>query len=468
MDNAKKPSAALIAGIVALVFVLGIAAFFFLKDKEGSIAENGSSNEPLPKEIVVASPDEARNAASEILGRTASGTALSSTEYGQLRKEMQGTGTTKTGGTVANGETIASKVAELKKNGKEYLEDYLRNTYETKQSFDTQKILALPLGDAGAFERFLSTLSQYDPAALGKIGPALLKRTTFGIEFDENSLEGYLAKNYTAGNLDYEKMKGLSIRNELGLLFLMTEIYYSPSKKIIDQKLEGVIAHKVSLIPKNNIVNPRYQNLNRILSFFQVTNGKESINAARTLREAQLQYLQAGNYPLLKTEADKTLFADASRLLEKYKAVASMEDVKKQSVSADLTAARGLLTKMDASADFKKYYLGVAVFNNFIAALEIANGNPDAAVAAIKHNDDYQFVNADGLARPASSMGQDWNYAVAYEAKGDVLLAKGEKDGAKQAYETGKEHMSEYSFARPHYVLPREYVKKLVSKIANL
>lgn len=308
---------------------------------------------------------------------------------------MEGSGATKSGGTVANGQSIASKVAELKKNGKEYLESYLQTAYEAKQPFDTQKILTLPLGDAGAFERFLGTLSQYDPEALGKIGPALLKRTSFGLEFDENSLEGYLAKNYASGKLDYEKMKGLSIRNELGLLFLMTEIYYSPSKQIIDANLEGVIAHKVGLIPKNVIVNPRYQNLNRILSFFQVANGKTSVNASRTLRESQLMYLQAGNYPLLKSESDKALFAEASRLLEKYKNVTSMDEVKAQNVVADITAARGLLTKMDASADFKKYYMGIVVFNHAIGALEIANGNPDAAVSAIKHNEGYQFVNAD-------------------------------------------------------------------------
>lgn len=265
-------------------------------------------------------------------------------------------------------------------------------------------MLSLPLGDTGAFERFLGTLSQYDPAALGKIGPALLKRTTFGLEFDENSLEGYLSKNYASGKLDYAKMKELPIRNELGLLFLMTEIYYSPSRQVIDTNLEGVIAHKVNLIPKNNIVNPRYQNLNRIHSFFQVANGKESITPARTLREAQLQYLQAGNYPLLKKDSDKELFAEGSRLLEKYKTVKSMEDAKKLPVAADLSTARTLLKKMDASEDFKKYYIGVTIFNNFIAALEIVNGNPDAAIASIKHNDDYQFMDADGLSRPASSL----------------------------------------------------------------
>lgn len=92
MDNAKKPSAALIAGIVVLVLAIGMAAFFLLKGKTGgNVAENGSSNEPLPKEIVVESPDEARSAASDILGRAQSGTALSAAEYEQLRKEMQGT-----------------------------------------------------------------------------------------------------------------------------------------------------------------------------------------------------------------------------------------------------------------------------------------------------------------------------------------------------------------------------------------
>lgn len=68
MDNAKKPSAALIAGIVVLILAFGIAAFFLFKDKiGGTVAENGSSNEPLPKEIVVESPDETRNAASDVL-----------------------------------------------------------------------------------------------------------------------------------------------------------------------------------------------------------------------------------------------------------------------------------------------------------------------------------------------------------------------------------------------------------------
>lgn len=399
MDNAKKTSPAVIAGIVVLVLALCAAAYFLLKD--GRLADNGSDNAPLPKEIVVESPEEARNSAKDALGRAQSGSSVSTTEYQQIRSNMTGSVQS---GTLANVQTISSKVAELKKNGKEYLEDYLQTAYESKKPFDTQKILDLPLGDAGAFERFLSTLSQYDPAALGKIGPALLKRTSFGLEFDENSLEGYLSKNYASGNLDYEKMKSLSIRNELGLLFLMTEIYYSSHRDRLDSKLEEVIAHKVALIPKTNIINPRYQNLNRIHSFFQVVGGKESINAARTLREAQLQYLQAGNYPLLRSQSDKDLFAEASRLLEKYKTVTSLEEAKKQNVTADITAARGLLTRMDASADFKKYYLGVAVFNNFIAALEIVNGNPDAAVSAIKHNDDYQFVNADGLTRPASSM----------------------------------------------------------------
>ena len=121
----------------------------------------------------------------------------------------------------------------MKKNGKEYLEDYLQKTYEAKGVFDVKKIQTLPLGDAGAFERFLATVSQFDNPALQKIGPALLSRTSFDLEFDENSLEGYLSKNYPAGNLDYAKMKELPIRNELGLLFLMTEIYYSNSRSVI-------------------------------------------------------------------------------------------------------------------------------------------------------------------------------------------------------------------------------------------
>lgn len=295
-------------------------------------------------------------------------------------------------------------MAQLKKNGKEYLEDYLKSSYDSKQAFDSQKMLTLPLGDAAAFERFLGSLSQFDPAALEKIGPVLLKRTSFGLEFDENSLEGYLSKNYASGKLDHEKMKGLAIRNELGLLFLMTEIYYSPSKSVLDANLEAVIAHKVSLIPKNVIINPRYQNLNRIHSFFQVVNGKASIDAARTLREAQLMYLQAGNYPLLKAESDKQLFAEGSRLLEKYKNVNSLEQAKAQNVSADLTAARALIAKMDASSDFKKYYMGVVPFNHFIAALEIVNGNPDAAPVAIAHNEGYTFTNADGVSIPANAL----------------------------------------------------------------
>lgn len=215
------------------------------------------------------------------------------------------------------------------------------------------------------------------------------------MEFDQNSLEGYLSKNYSIGNMDYEKMKEMPIRNELGLLFLMTEIYYSQHKQVLDDKLEGVIAHKISLIPKNNIINPRYQNLNRIYSFFQVVRGKEQINAARTLRESQLQYLQAGNYPLLKAESDKNLFSEGSRILEKYKDVKSIEQAKTKDYAKDLAEAKALLAKMDASADFKKYYLGIVVFNNFIGALEIVNGNPSAAVERVRHNEGYQFVNAD-------------------------------------------------------------------------
>lgn len=316
----------------------------------------------------------------------------------------------------------------MKRNGKEYLEDYLTKTYEAKAPYNTEKLLTLPLGDGNAMERFLGTLSQFDPSALAKIGPALLQRNSFGMIFDANSLEGYLAKNYVAGNMDYEKMKEMPIRNELGLLFLMTEIYYSPQNKILDDKLEGVIAHKIGLIPKNNITNPRYQNLNRIYSFFQVVRGKEEINATRTLREAQLQYLQAGNFPLLKTDADRNLFSEGSRLLEKYKDVRSVEQVKSKEFVKDLAEAKALIVKMDASADFKKYYLGIVVFNNFIAALEIVNGNPTAAVERIGRNETYQFVNADGVTRPASSMVMDWNYAIAYEALGDQRASQGNED----------------------------------------
>lgn len=363
---------------------------------------------------------------------------------------------------------MQSKIAEMKRNGKEYLEDYLQKTYESKAAFSTDKILSLPLGDANAMERFLGTLSQFDPEALAKIGPALLQRSSFGMEFDENSLEGYISKNYAVGGMDYAKMKEMPIRNELGLLFLMTEIYYSQHKAILDDKLEDVIAHKISLIPKNNIINPRYQNLNRVYSFFQVVRGKEEINAARTLRESQLQYLQAGNYPLLKTEADKNLFSEGSRLLEKYKDVKSLEQVKAKDYAKDLSEAKTLIAKMDASADFKKYYLGIVVFNNFIGALEIVAGNPAAAVERVRHNEGYQFVNADGATRPASSMVLDWNYSVAYEALGDLLASQGNESGAKDAYQSALERMTKYAYTRPHYVLPREQTKKLKQKIENL
>lgn len=192
----------------------------------------------------------------------------------------------------------------------------------------------------------------------------------------------------------------------------------------ISEGLESVIAEKINLIPKNNIVNPRYQNLNRIYSFFQVIRGKESITAARTLREAQLQYLQAGNYPLLRSDSDKKLFAEGSRLLEKYKTVSNLQDVKAKDYKKDLSEARALLVQMDASADFQKYYMGIVVFNNFIAALEIVDGNPDAALKQIQHNEQYQFTNADGMVRPASSMVLDWNYSIAHEAKGDLLASQ--------------------------------------------
>ena len=68
MDTSKKPSAALVAGIVVLILAIGIAAFFLFKDKiGGTVSENGSSDDPLPKEIIVESPDETRNAASDVL-----------------------------------------------------------------------------------------------------------------------------------------------------------------------------------------------------------------------------------------------------------------------------------------------------------------------------------------------------------------------------------------------------------------
>lgn len=90
MDNVKKPSKALVAGIIVLVVAIGVAAFFFFKGGSGgNIAENGSSKDPLPKEIVVESPDEARNAASDVLKISQSGAAVSNTEYEQIRKEME-------------------------------------------------------------------------------------------------------------------------------------------------------------------------------------------------------------------------------------------------------------------------------------------------------------------------------------------------------------------------------------------
>lgn len=50
---------------------------------------------------------------------------------------------------------MQAKIAEMKRNGKEYLEDYLVKTYEGKGAFVTEKLLSLPLGDANAMERFL-------------------------------------------------------------------------------------------------------------------------------------------------------------------------------------------------------------------------------------------------------------------------------------------------------------------------
>lgn len=169
--------------------------------------------------------------------------------------------------------------------------------------------------------------------------------------------------------------------------------------------MEAVIAHKVSLIPKNVIVNPRYQNLNRIYSFFQVAQGKTTVDVSRNLRESQLMYLQAGNYPLLRNQSDKDLFADGSRLMEKYKEVKSIADAKTKDYAGDLAAGKELVAKMDASVEFKKYYIGITSFNSFLSALELLNGNGDAAVEFVKKNETYMFTDADGNQRPTSSLG---------------------------------------------------------------
>lgn len=465
----EKSQKQLVIGLSALAaVVIGALVWFFARPEGGgSLLPGGSNLPPLPSEIVVESPDEARQATSDTFGKLQGGADAATTEYEQIR----GSGSSVSqgaSGALSNAQSVQSRVAELKRNGKEYLEDYLRQTYEAKGAFDTQKILSLPLGDTNAFERFLANLAQFDTNASKQIGEVLLRRTSYGIEFDENSLEGYLAKNYAKGNLDYAAMKEMPIRNELGLLFLMTEMFYSDHRSIIDKNLESVIAHKVSLIPKNNIINPRYQNLNRIHSFFQVAQGNQKVDAIRSLRESQLFYLQAGNYPLLKKDSDKTLFAEGSRLLEKYKSVATIEDVKSKDISGDLAAGKALLAKMEASEEFKKYYMGITTVNSFLAALEIVNGNPGAAADHIKRNESYQFVDADGMTRPSGLMNINWNYAIAYEATGDFLAAKGEKAAAKSAYESARDAMLRYSYARPHYVLPREQTAGIEKKIRNL
>lgn len=223
----EKSQKQLTVGLSALaVVIIGALVWFFARPEGGSLLPGRSNLPPLPSEIVLESPDEARQATSDTFGKLQGGAEAATTEYEQIR----GSGSSVSqgaSGALSNAQSIQSRVAELKRNGKEYLEDYLRQTYEAKGTFDTKKVLSLPLGDASAFERFLSTLSQFDSEALKKIGPVLLQRTSFGIEFDESSLEGYLAKNYQSGQLDYTKMKDLQIRNELSLLFLMTEIYYS-------------------------------------------------------------------------------------------------------------------------------------------------------------------------------------------------------------------------------------------------
>lgn len=229
MEKSNKQTTYAIGAIAVIAIAAG--AWFFLSGNS-NLSSDGTND--LPKEFVVESPEESRNGVSTEMNRIRASGSGSDAEYEQIRKnEANANSGATASGTSTNTQTTQSRIAELKKNGKEYLEDYLQQTYEEKGTFDTNKLKTLPLGDAGAFERFLATVSQYDNPALQKIGPALLSRTSYGIEFDENSLEGYLSKNYPTGNLDYAKMKELPIRNELGLLFLMTEIYYSNSRSVI-------------------------------------------------------------------------------------------------------------------------------------------------------------------------------------------------------------------------------------------
>lgn len=462
-QNSKKNALLL---VVAVAVLGGIGAYVAMMGGNTAGTPTGTpsdaSTAPIPKEIALESPDETKQQVAASLSGNVATVDATNAEFEDVRKQMEAamkrTGST---GALANTDTMAKKVAELKKNGKEYLEDYLMASHKEGKTIDSSKVQTLPLGDVSSFERFLDDLVRYDPKNLENIGKVLISRNAYGIEMDPESFEGHIQSNYKAGTIDYAKLKNLPIRSDLHLLFLMTEAFYSDKRSaVVNPQLEEAVAAKIALIPKGNLMNPRYRNLSRVHSFFQVANGKETVSVARSLRESQLSYLQAGNYPLLTKESDKELFAEGSRLLEKYKEVRSVEEAKSKDYKADLQAAKKLLAKMEGSEDFRKYYMGVANFNYFISSLEILDGKYDDAVASILRNEKYEFVNADGVKRTVNPAFQHWYLSIAQEAKGDSLTG----DAAKAAWDEAIKEMTAYSYARPYYVLPREHLKKLAAK----